>query len=172
MGGYEKPELKSIRNARYNNSYMGRLTRSYCDMRARTREKGFDSIVTREEFLKFAVNNVEYNRLYKQWEDSGYILKYCPTVDRIDNNKGYTLDNIQFLSLSANSTKGNNERSGKRHNGVVEYKERLKIIKDKIEVIFTSFKECALYLNVQSRSIYRALSCGYKVRGYTIQDLR
>ena len=30
----------------------------------------------------------------------------APTLDRIDNNKGYILDNVRFISRSANSKKG------------------------------------------------------------------
>jgi len=30
----------------------------------------------------------------------------APTLDRIDNNKGYILNNVRFISRSANSKKG------------------------------------------------------------------
>ena len=43
--------------------------------------------------------------LYKIWEASGYERRYCPSVDRIDNKRGYTKDNIQWLTLAENCRK-------------------------------------------------------------------
>jgi hypothetical protein len=67
---------------------------------ARRRKKFF-----RIEFKEFA-----------QWcLETGYIelrgrTADCAHVDRIDVHGGYTLDNIQILTCSANVTKGNIER--------------------------------------------------------------
>lgn len=58
-------------------------------------------------FVGFALLNPQYKALHKQWVIENYDLKYAPTVDRIDSNKGYLKDNIQFLCFSENSSKGN-----------------------------------------------------------------
>ena len=47
----------------------------------------------------------KFMHLYKIWEASGYERRYCPSVDRIDNKRGYTKDNIQWLSLAENCRK-------------------------------------------------------------------
>lgn len=44
--------------------------------------------------------------LYRIWQDSGFERKLTPSIDRIDSSKGYTLDNIQWLTLSNNCRKG------------------------------------------------------------------
>ena len=55
--------------------------------------------------MKWAESDPEFIRLFKEWEESGYEYKLTPSIDRIDNSRGYDLDNIQFLTLSENSKK-------------------------------------------------------------------
>lgn len=45
--------------------------------------------------------------LYTAWQASGFQQKFSPSVDRIDPAKGYTPDNIQWLTQSANCHKYN-----------------------------------------------------------------
>ena len=47
----------------------------------------------------------QFNELYEEWRKSGFVRKLTPSVDRIDNSKGYQADNIQWLTLSENSSK-------------------------------------------------------------------
>lgn len=68
----------------------------YLKQNARRRGKAFD--LTLPEFGKFC-------------QETGYLdgrgkLKKSLTIDRIDPTKGYSIDNIQVLSLSDNSRKG------------------------------------------------------------------
>lgn len=48
----------------------------------------------------------EFDKLYDAWEKSGFQRRMAPSIDRIDNNRGYTIDNMQWLSQSDNSRKG------------------------------------------------------------------
>jgi hypothetical protein len=66
-----------------------------------------------EEFLEFGLQDNNFLRMHQEYINSGWDRKLGPTVDRIDPSKGYTLDNIQFLSLSENCKKGgkNNKKS-------------------------------------------------------------
>jgi len=66
---------------------------------AKTRGKAFN--ITLKEFRQFCA-------------DTGYIIEKGKrgklyTIDRVDNNKGYSLDNIQFLTNRQNAKKGCSE---------------------------------------------------------------
>jgi len=62
-------------------------------------------LINREEFLNFINSDKDYQSVFSAWEESGFQRKYCPTIDRIDSGKDYSLDNIQVLSLSDNCKK-------------------------------------------------------------------
>jgi hypothetical protein len=49
--------------------------------------------------------NPEFHRLYDMWVLSGYQSDFKPSVDRIDDNLGYTEYNIQLLSWKENAEK-------------------------------------------------------------------
>lgn len=65
-------------------------------------------LFTKEEFFDWIFKNQNYIDLYKKWEESGYLLSKCPSVDRIDNNGHYSLENIQIITHMENSIKSNN----------------------------------------------------------------
>jgi hypothetical protein len=62
-------------------------------------------ICDRKIFYKFAFRNWQLKYLYHNWILSGYKKQLLPTPDRIFREKGYTLDNIQFLTFSDNVKK-------------------------------------------------------------------
>ena len=63
--------------------------------------------LSRKEFMAWAQVNMDtFMNLYNEWSKSGYNTKLMPSIDRIDNKKGYTSDNMQWLSRSENSRKG------------------------------------------------------------------
>jgi hypothetical protein len=97
----------------YEKTKKGFLVRMYRNMTSRVdgiQKKsihlygGLD-ILPKDEFYEFAFNDSEFHRLFKQWEDSLYQRRLCPSIDRIDAKFGYVLGNIQFLTMSENSSK-------------------------------------------------------------------
>lgn len=61
------------------------------------------AILPKEDFYKWAKNSPRLKKLYKAWVESGFEYKLQPSLDRIDTTKGYTLDNIRWLTFSENS---------------------------------------------------------------------
>lgn len=93
----------------YIKTYFGKLHKMYSN--AQQRILGQDKkrlwykglpICSREEFYRFAEQSA-YKQLYEAWVKSDYCLRLTPTIDRLDNEKGYTLDNIEIVTHSENT---------------------------------------------------------------------
>lgn len=94
----------------------GVIRRKYELMRARTtgiqwRGKDKDKhanyigmkLLSREEYYNWVEETKDqFEKIYVKWKDSGYQYNLVPTIDRIDPKKGYTIDNMQWLSFSDN----------------------------------------------------------------------
>jgi hypothetical protein len=73
----------------------------YIALRGNARRRGKPFELTLEEFRRFC-------------KETDYIIRKgrtgkCASIDRIDSSKGYSYDNIQVLSVSENSSKGDSD---------------------------------------------------------------
>lgn len=65
-----------------------------------------DELISKDEFIEFCKDNEgEIRELWENWKANGYDRKLTPSLDRIDNNKGYVRGNLQFLTLFENQQK-------------------------------------------------------------------
>lgn len=60
---------------------------------------------TRQEFLNKFLDDKSLHELYKNWQKSNFQYALCSSIDRIDNNRDYTIENLQFITHSKNSQK-------------------------------------------------------------------
>lgn len=63
---------------------------------------------TKEEFLEWfnvPQNHRKFMSIYKKWVKSGFENRLSPSIDRIDPDRGYTVDNMQWLTKSDNCSK-------------------------------------------------------------------
>lgn len=93
-----------IFNHRYTNMGLrvnGKTRREY-------RVQGTD-MLSSKEFMKWCrslENMKNFYKLWVKWELSGFPRGLTPSIDRIDNLRGYTVDNIQWLTVTQNNKKG------------------------------------------------------------------
>ena len=66
--------------------------------------KGME-FLSRKELVRKYKYNKRYLRMFQQWVDSGWAFILTPTLDRIDNERGYTTDNIQMITFDENNRK-------------------------------------------------------------------
>ena len=97
---------------KYEKTPKGYLMRSYRNMQSRVEGIQKDGswrgkeLLPREQFYSWALTHPEFKRLFREYEESGYDRKLAPSPDRIDSSRGYTLDNIRWLTHSENSARG------------------------------------------------------------------
>ena len=108
------PERLKAYCRKYEKTFNGYLMRMYRNMKSRI--TGVQSrkahlyqgkeLMDKELFYEFAKCSPMFRTLFYQYEKSGYDQKLAPTPDRIDPTKGYSVENIQWVSHSENSRRG------------------------------------------------------------------
>ncbi len=63
------------------------------------------NICIKEDFMIWFIDDFNFLTQYQLWRENNYQRKYAPSIDRIDNTKGYSLDNLRFISQAFNSIK-------------------------------------------------------------------
>lgn len=79
----------------------------------------------------------KFDRIFKEWERSGYRKEFKPSIDRISNKRGYEKDNVQWLTWAENRYKQTMERRCRK--GRV-----FQMHGDKIVKIFKSQRDAAI----------------------------
>jgi hypothetical protein len=96
---------------RYEKTPNGFLMRLYRNMKSRVTGvqklkahlyKGKE-LLPRDLFYNWSKSNETFWSLFEIWIASGCDRKLTPTVNRIDSKRGYTLDNMEWITHSENS---------------------------------------------------------------------
>lgn len=74
------------------------IVAAYQNLRNNAKRRGKEFTITMDQFKKFC-------RKTKYLQGRGRAAD-CYSIDRIDNNKGYTVENIRVLTVAENSSKG------------------------------------------------------------------
>jgi hypothetical protein len=92
-----------ILNRKKNDRWNDRIKHA----KARANKMGFDFNLDREFLDSIATEYCPILNLKLSYTENTVIQDNSATIDRIDNTKGYTKDNIQILSYLANRMKSN-----------------------------------------------------------------
>lgn len=101
----------------YRRDFKGRALRAWYNANERSKKKGYNyssgEVLSKEEFLEALESSDAYKKLYEDWKSSGFEYGMTPTLDRKDSNKGYSGDNIQFLTFADNARKNHDRENYK-----------------------------------------------------------
>jgi hypothetical protein len=103
---YDKFRHRHDFNRLFTNRYAHIVLRCTGNNKLSLRYKG-KKYPTKKQFLEWCYKkeNLEsFTEIWSRWQEKGFERNYTPSIDRIDNNGGYELDNIQWLS-NINNTK-------------------------------------------------------------------
>ncbi len=83
---------------------------------------------TLDELRNYLINHKNFNILFQQWSNNNYDKDYTPSIDRINDELTYSLDNIQLMTWKENNQKGSDDR--KKGNNIKVSKTVLQYDKD------------------------------------------
>ena len=69
-------------------------------------------IINKEMFYSWSINDNDFNTLFDNWQKSEYIRVKTPSIDRKDSSKGYTMENIRWITFSENCSIGGKSKLG------------------------------------------------------------
>lgn len=167
MGNELKIKKKRIRTGnwsykKYEKTKNGFLMRTYRNMKSRIlgiqKLKAHlylgKELLAKEEFYKFSLQSVDFHSLFEVWENSNYNRKLTPSIDRINSDLGYSLDNIRWITHSENSGLGNKKKRLK----INQFSSDNDFIKQ-----WDSIKEAEC---IYGRGVGRSCRKGGKTKGY------
>ena len=77
------------------------------------------------ELKEWAFSQPVFHKLYDDWAQSGFDKMKAPSIDRKDDYKGYSFDNIQLMTWNENKNKGHSDRrngvNNKKNKSVLQY---------------------------------------------------
>lgn len=90
---------------------MGLICVIYNNEKIRSKNKGWPAPAYDLNTLRrWVLSQDSFHVLYDQWVASGYDLDLKPSIDRLDNYKPYSLDNIQVVTWKDNNDRGTNDQ--------------------------------------------------------------
>ena len=106
----ENPEKWKEYQLKYYRSYNHYGVQLFLNIIERLKEsKSYQNrklLFTKEEFIEWLdKNDTLFKKLYNNWVESNYDKKLSPSIDRIDNDGDYSLDNIQLITVIENIRK-------------------------------------------------------------------
>ena len=101
---------------RTKSGFVGKM---YNDQRSSCKRRGHDlPEYTKKELLEWLMGQELYHELFDIWVESGYKKILAPSVDRLDDYKTYSFDNIQLTDWFSNKEKAHKDRKNGINNKV------------------------------------------------------
>ena len=146
-------------------SLYGKAERIFTKQKQSSKIRGHHPpLYTKDEFIDWILRNEDYLRLHNQWVDSGYKKSLAPSVDRINDYKGYSFDNIQVTTWGENERKGHSDRK----NGI-NNKHSKAVVKCDLNGVeldsYHSISNAEKKTGIEKSSICRACNGRYKTAG-------
>lgn len=109
---------------------------------------------TKEEFVNKFLTNEAFLKQYEIWQKSGFKRGFAPSIDRIDNDGDYTLDNLRFISNIENGIKD-------RVKKVYQYNKKRVMVRS-----YESLKEACSLNNVPVHILFNRIHSGELYNNY------
>ncbi len=151
----------------YYRSFKGVLTLTYSKQRQRSRSRGHPApAYTKLELGDWLIKNKSFKELWKVWVASGYLTSLKPSVDRLDDSKGYSFENIQLVTVKHNVSKSHTDiKAGNlktHHIKIIQYDKKGNELKR-----FHSIAEASRRVGTPPQNIQRVCDKSGTAAGFT-----
>lgn len=137
------------RKKKYNHTINGLITSIYSRQKAHSKRRGhLPPQYTKQELKVWILNNNKFETLFNNWKSSGFNKNLRPSIDRLEDEIGYNLDNIQLVKWEENYKKNIQSITEKLSISVYQ-----KNINGKIINIFSSITEASNMTGVKQKNI-------------------
>jgi hypothetical protein len=105
---------------KYNKTRLGVISRIYRGQCSTSKRRCHSQPSYSFDDLKlYLLANASFNKLYETWVIMDYNKWFKPSLDRVNDSKGYSFDNIQLMTWRENHLKANKSCSNKefKHGG-------------------------------------------------------
>ena len=90
-------------NIEYSKTDKHIITSLYAKQKSKSKERGHPPpVYTKKELHQYIVKHPDYKIIYDNWINSSCNKWFRPSIDRLDNSKGYSFDNIRLTTWSIN----------------------------------------------------------------------
>jgi hypothetical protein len=139
----------------YKRTRKGLLTEIYSQQVSNSKKRKHDKPeYTVEVFIQAILTSDKFEELYCIWLESKYKKELKPSIDRIDDKKGYSLSNIQIMTWGENNKKGNeSQRSGSLDTSIPHKKVAQYTLNDVFVKEFVSVREAGRETDILPQSI-------------------
>jgi len=124
-------ECNKAKSRAYRKTKTGLITGIYGNQKKSSMQRSHNMPTYSKKWLtEWLYSQPKFHLLYDEWVESEYTIGLIPSIDRIDDNIGYQVDNIQLMTWHENETKGHIDvRSGKL-NAIIPHKALQQFTKD------------------------------------------
>ena len=110
------------KHSAYYRTIKGQLTQIYYGQKVRSKENGYPPPeYTKDELREWLLGQTIYWDIYVAWIDSGYKSDLKPSIDRLDDYKGYSFSNIRITTWGINDQKGRDDRRNGINNKQIQH---------------------------------------------------
>ena len=146
------------KNKIYLHSVNGLISQIYSIQKLSSRRRNHDMpSYSKKELKDWILNNSKFKSLYEKWVKENYSNDLKPSIDRLNDYNGYSIDNIQLITWAENRDKNyfdmKNGINTKQSKSICQYSLEGLFIKE-----YHSINNANIETNVSSSSISKCCS--------------
>lgn len=94
----------------FNRTKKGLISRIYDNQTQNSKARGHNAPgYTKAELREMLMASDLFNKIFNEWELSGYAKRLTPSIDRKNDYVGYEITNIQIMTWGENDDKGHSD---------------------------------------------------------------